>query len=185
MPHISMPELPGILAPMAFRPNTAKALNFLAQTLLRGPSPLTEAERELIATYVSRKNNCTFCTNSHLAVTEELWPGPREEVSAIIANPETSQVSRKMKALLAIAAKVQQDGKNVKSEDINFAKESGASDTEIHDTVIIAAAFCMYNRYVDGLATHQPEGGSPIYKEVGILLKQKGYESSTTFPANL
>lgn len=178
MPHIKMPELPGILAPMAFKPETAKALNYLAQTILRGPSPLTEAERELIATYVSYKNNCQFCTLSHQAVTEEYWPGNRAEVRQIVENPASSQLSQKMKALLAIAGQVQVSGQKVSSTEIESAKKAGATDVEIHDTVIIAAAFCMYNRYVDGLATMQPPAGSNVYKEVGVMLKEKGYEGA-------
>lgn len=176
MPHINLPELPGILAPMAFRPEAAKALNQLAQTLLRGESTLSIAERELIATYVSRKNNCQFCTQSHKAVTEEFWGSGKEKLTDIIENPESSNLSGKLKALLVIAAAVQQSGQHVETKHIEQAKLSGASDIEIHDTVLIAAAFCMFNRYVDGLATLAPPTGSSVYKEIGVMLKDRGYE---------
>src|SRR5580700_4911180 len=77
-------------------------------------------------------------------------------IQEIKHNFEASPVSNKLKSLFAIAGKVQKGAKEVTSEDIQRARQEGASDMEIHDTVLIAAAFCMYNRYVDGLATWAP-----------------------------
>jgi hypothetical protein len=79
-----------------------------------------------------------------------------------------------MKALLAVAGKEQKSGKQVTTEDIARAREQGASDKEIHDTVLIAAAFCMFNRYVDGLATWQPRDPE-IYREIGKVTSKLGY----------
>ncbi|MGA8271713.1 MAG: hypothetical protein WB919_09165, partial [Candidatus Sulfotelmatobacter sp.] len=76
--------------------------------------------------------------------------------------------------LLAIAGQVQKGGKHVTTEDIAQAREYGASDKEIHDTVLIAAAFCMFNRYVDGLATWQPRDPE-IYREIGKQTAKLGY----------
>jgi len=85
---------------------------------------------------------------------------------------ESAAISDKLKALLAVAGKVQKGGKQVKSEDIARARQHGASDKEIHDTVLIAAAFCMYNRYVDGLATWAPT--IPLsYRENGQRLAEE------------
>jgi alkylhydroperoxidase family enzyme len=78
-------------------------------------------------------------------------------VGQVCANPAHAPVSEKLRALLRIAAEVRQGGKAVTADDIGAARETGATDVEIHDTVLIAAAFCMYNRYVDGLATSTPE----------------------------
>ena len=90
------------------------------------------------------------------------------------ANFSTAGVSPKLKELLAIAGKVQQGGKYVTSADVAAARAEGASDLEIHDTVLIAAMFCMFNRYVDGLATWQPEDPAE-YREMGKLMAHSGY----------
>ncbi|MGJ5816082.1 carboxymuconolactone decarboxylase family protein [Paludibaculum fermentans] len=179
MPHIALPDgLPGILGPMAFRPETAKPMNELADVLLRGPSTLTPGERELIATYVSSQNDCFFCQTVHGAVAAHHLGGNEQLVIDVKQNPSGAGVSQKMKALLAIAGKVQRGGKSVTPEDIERARELGATDLELHDTVLIAAAFCMYNRYVDGLATWAPSD-SHIYREAGARLAAEGYQAST------
>jgi hypothetical protein len=95
---------------------------------------------------------------------------------------EQAPVSDKLKALLAIAGKVQKGGKSVTTADIERARKHGATDREIHDTVLIAAAFCMYNRYVDGLATWAPQDPQP-YRERGAILAEDGYINSV--PANV
>jgi uncharacterized peroxidase-related enzyme len=182
MPHISLPEgLPGITSGFAFRPETAKPMRELAHVLLHGPSTLSAGERELIATYVSSRNDCYFCQTSHGAVAAahlaKDW-GLVEQVKRDFAHAE---VSEKLKALLTIAGKVQQGGKHVTSEDVASARELGASDAEIHDTVLIAAAFCMYNRYVDGLATWQPEDQA-MYASMGEQLAAHGYLTPSTKP---
>jgi uncharacterized peroxidase-related enzyme len=182
MPHISLPEgLPGISSGFAFRPETAKPMRELAHVLLHGPSTLSAGERELIATYVSSRNDCYFCQTSHGAAAAahlaKDW-GLVEQVKRDFAHAE---VSEKLKALLTIAGKVQQGGKHVTSEDVARARELGASDAEIHDTVLIAAAFCMYNRYVDGLATWQPEDQA-MYASMGEHLAAHGYLTPSTKP---
>jgi len=91
---------------------------------------------------------------------------------------ESAPITPKLKALLAIARKVQQDGKRVSAEDIGEAKAHGATDIEIHDAVLIAAAFCMYNRYVDGLGTWQPRDES-MYVEMGKHLAEQRYRKSS------
>jgi uncharacterized peroxidase-related enzyme len=179
MPHISLPEgLPGISGGFAFRPETAKPMRELAHVLLHGPSTLTPGERELIATYVSSRNDCYFCQTSHGAAAAahlaKDW-GLVEQVKRDFAQAE---VSEKLKALLTIAGKVQQGGKHVTAGDVARAREMGASDMEIHDTVLIAAAFCMYNRYVDGLATWQPEDPA-MYASMGEHLATHGYVESS------
>ena len=179
MPHIQLPAgLPGILGPMAFRPETAKPLNELAEILLRGPSSLSPGERELIATYVSSQNDCYFCQTVHGAVAAHHLGGNEQLVLDVKQNAESASVSGKLKALLAIAGKVQMGGKSVRPEDVERARQHGATDLEIHDTVLIAAAFCMYNRYVDGLATWAPQD-LETYRESGARLAREGYREST------
>lgn len=151
-------ELPGIRGLMEYRPETATPLNALAEILLRNDdNTLTRGERELIGTYVSYLNDCFFCQNVHGALAGHYLKCDLNEIDAIKANFVDSQLSSKMKALLSIAASVQKGGKNVSTKQIDHAKEAGAIDKEIHDTVLIAAAFCMFNRYVDGLATWSPQ----------------------------
>jgi len=179
MAHIRLPEgIPGILGPMAFSPETAKPLNALAEVLLRGPSTLAPADREMIATYVSSENDCYFCQHAHGAVAAYRLGGNEKLVNDVKLNFESAAISEKMKALLAIAGKVQKGGKQVTPADINRAREQGATDKEIHDTVLIAAAFCMYNRYVDGLATWAPTDPD-LYRENGKRLAENGYVHST------
>ncbi len=179
MPHITLPEgVPGILGPMSYRPETAKPLNELAEILLCGPNSLTPGERELIATYVSSRNDCFFCQTVHGAVAAHHFQGDEALILKTKQDPQTAPISDKLKALLVIAGKVQKGGKQVTTNDVEVAKSLGATDCEIHDTVLIAAAFCMYNRYVDGLATWAPEDPA-LYREQGARLATHGYVRST------
>ena len=175
MAYINVPEgVPGIRSLVMFRPETGKPLYELAQVLLRGESPLTEAERELIATYVSYRNDCMFCMNSHAAAARCLFGNEANIVDDVLNDLQQSHVSDKMKSLLKIAGKVQLLGKEVTEEDVAAARLLGANDRDIHDTVLIAAAFCMFNRYVDGLASFTPT--DPLeYAEMGKRMTEKGY----------
>ena len=158
MAHINLPDgLPGIRGPMAFRPETSKPLNELAEILLRSENSLSRGDRELIATYVSYLNDCFFCQNAHGGIAQHYMGCDMEFIDKIKTHPEQMHIPEKLKALLAIAGSVQKGGKNVTQAQVDRAKAEGATDIEIHDTVLIAAAFCMFNRYVDGLATSAPQ----------------------------
>jgi uncharacterized peroxidase-related enzyme len=175
MPHIDLPkEYPGIRSLFMFRPETAAPLNALVQTLLHNPHPtLSPGERELIATYVSSLNNCKYCASTHGAIAKHhLQNG--DVVESVKSNPETAPISNKLKALLKIAGQVQLNGKEVKQADVDLARNEGATDIEIHDTVLIAAAFCMFNRYVDGLATWAPDDPA-VYDRMGKQRAEEGY----------
>jgi uncharacterized peroxidase-related enzyme len=178
MPHIALADgLPGIRGPMVFSPETTKPLCELVQVLLTGPHTLTAAERELIATYVSSENDCYYCQHCHGSTAAQHLGGKDadyEFVAAMKRDFESTNLSPKMKALLNIAGKVQKGGKQVSTADVERALREGATDKEIHDTVLIAAAFCMFNRYVDGLATWQPRDPE-IYREIGQQTSRLGY----------
>jgi len=175
MPHIALPEgVPGIVSGFAFRPETAKPMRELAHVLLHGPNSLTPAERELIATYVSSRNDCYFCQTSHGAAAAAHLGKDWGLVDQVKRDFQAADVSDKLKALLTIAGKVQESGKRVTAEDVAHARELGATDMEIHDTVLIAAAFSMFNRYVDGLATWQPDDPT-MYAAMGERLASQGY----------
>ncbi len=158
MAYIKVPEgLPGIVGPMAFRPETAKHLNNLAEELLRSDNSLSRGFRELMATYVSYLNDCFFCQNAHGGLAQHYLQCDINYIDSIKKNYLDSDLTDKEKALLEIAASVQKSGKNVSAGQIEKARKLGSTDIEIHDTVLIAAAFCMFNRYVDGLNTWAPE----------------------------
>jgi uncharacterized peroxidase-related enzyme len=178
MAHISLSEgLPGIRGPMTFSPETTKPLTELAQVLLTGPNSLTPAEREMIATYVSSQNDCFYCQSCHGSTAAQHLGGKDADydfIAEMKRDFESTNLTPKMKALLNIAGKVQQSGKNVTTSDVDRARSEGATDKEIHDTVLIAAAFCMFNRYVDGLGTWQPSDPE-IYREIGQQTSRQGY----------
>jgi uncharacterized peroxidase-related enzyme len=176
MPHINLPhEFPGIRSLFMFRPETAAPLNALVQAMLHNPHPtLSAGERELIATYVSRLNTCKYCCSIHGAIAQHQLGNNAEIVKQVLNDPETAPISSKLKALLKIASKVQSGGKNVTPADVELARNEGATDIEIHDAVLIAAAFCMYNRYVDGLATWQPDNDE-LYDKMGEQRAREGY----------
>ena len=175
MAHINLPEgLPGIRGPMAFRPETAKPLNELAEALLRSENSLTRGERELIATYVSSLNDCFFCQNAHGGIAQHYLQWDIGQIDEVKRNYQTSSISEKMKALLSIAESVQKGGKQVSEGQVSKARSLGATDLEIHDTVLIAAAFCMFNRYVDGLATWAPQDRE-FYVKKGKQRAEEGY----------
>lgn len=174
MAHIKLEEgVPGIRSLVLFRTGTGKYLYELVQILLRGESTLSEAERELIAAYVSHRNECIFCTDSHAAASRCLYGDEKLIVDEVLHDMNKAAVSKKMKALLTIAGKVQVSGKEVTDEDIATARKYDATDREIHDTVLIAATFSMFNRYVDGLATLTPTDPA-VYEEMGKRMA-KGY----------
>lgn len=175
MPHIDLPkEYPGIRSLFVYRPETAAPLNSLVQTLLHNPHPtLSPGERELIATYVSSLNKCKYCATIHGAIAKHHLQDS-ELVKQVIEDAEQASISNKLKTLLKIAAQVQVGGTDVTTAAIETARKEGATDIEIHDTVLIAAAFCMFNRYVDGLATWAPDDPE-VYDRMGKQRAEEGY----------
>ncbi|MFJ3338705.1 carboxymuconolactone decarboxylase family protein [Streptomyces sp. NPDC086766] len=178
MPHIEIAsDLPGIRGLMADRPDTAVPLNALADALLRGPSPLTRGERELIAAHVSELNATRFCADTHGAAAAAQLDGGIDLVKAVQHDPDTAPLTPLIRALLRIAAEIQAQAAPLRDETVAAARAAGATDTHIHDTVLIAAAFCMYNRYVSSLATAQPtEPG--YYEEAGRRITAHGYAAA-------
>jgi uncharacterized peroxidase-related enzyme len=166
--------LPGITGLLENRLDTAAPIRELTQILLRGENSLSEMERELVATIVSYKNKCRYCTRAHAATVIALG-GTEELLDKVYTDPENAPVSEKMKSLLQIGSKVQEIGKAVLPEHIERAKKAGATDKEIHDTVLIAALFCLYNRYVDGMGTYCPEDPA-YYQKLASRLVSMGYD---------
>jgi AhpD family alkylhydroperoxidase len=202
MPHVELPPLPGIVGLLAGYPRTGEQLSGLADALLRGPSSLTPAERETIGAYVSARNNCEFCASTHGAVARRLEADPAAPdsapspgvagdaaaggggaggavVDAAVRDGERADVGAKMQALLALAEKVRVDGRSVTEADIRRARDAGADDQAIHDTVLTAAMFSMFNRYVDGLATLTPTDPGH-YARHASMLAERGYRVPPT-----
>ncbi len=145
--------------------------------LLRAPNPLSPGERELIAAYVSGLNECDFCCRSHSAFAAAQLDAGMSLVDQVRADLDSAPIAPKLRALLRIAGAVRQGGRAVTAELVDAARAEGATDVEIHDTVLIAAAFCMYNRYVDGLGTLAPRDDE-LYAQVAGTIVEAGY---TTF----
>ncbi len=177
MPHIQLADdLPGITAGFAFHPETNKPMRELAHILLHtsGNEAFSSRDRELIASFVSSLNTCYFCQTSHGAAAAHLNGGDASLVNSVCRDFRTAPISDKLKALLAIAEQVKIDGKQVTKHLVEEALNYGATDIEIHDTVLIAAAFSMYNRYVDGLGTWQPRDVE-VYSQMGKRIAEEGY----------
>jgi len=184
MPHIVLNSAePGIRGLLRYRPETARPLIELTEVLLRGPNTLTRGERELIAAYVSALNDCRYCSSSHSACAAAQLPGGMALVEQVRADPATAPISAKLKALLTIASAVGHSGRAVTAKHVARARAAGATDTEIHDTVLIAAAFCMFNRYVDGLATIAPDDPA-LYAAGAQRLVVHGYLTPTPDPSH-
>jgi len=184
MPHIALNSAePGIRGLLRYRPETARPLSELTEVLLRGPGTLARGERELIAAYVSALNDCRYCSSSHAACAAAQLPGGMALVEQVRADPASAPVSAKLKALLTIASSVAHNGHAVTAEHIAGARAAGATDMEIHDTVLIAAAFCMFNRYVDGLATIAPEDPA-LYAAGARRLVKQGYIAPSATPGH-
>jgi uncharacterized peroxidase-related enzyme len=182
MAHIQLPpDIPGMRSLLAFRPETAAPITALAQILLHAPNSLSRGERELIAARVSALNDCTFCRSSHAAIAA-CHLGDEVLVASVVRDPDTAAITSKLKALLEIAGRVQQGGRAVRTEDVDRARREGATDIEIHDTVLIAALFCLCNRYVDGLATWTPDDPD-FYRQRAALVAEHGYADPAATPS--
>lgn len=175
MAHIKIDEnLPGIRGLMHFRPETAQPMNDLAEVLLRSENSLSRGERELIATYVSSLNDCFFCQNAHGGIAQHYLQCDVTFIDQVKDDFLSSGISDKLKTLLSIAGSAQKGGKHVTQDQVEQARKLGATDREIHDTVLISAIFCMFNRYVDGLGTSAPTDRN-FYINRGKQRAEEGY----------
>lgn len=168
-PYIQLDQnFPGIVSLFMYDKETAKNLSAMAETIMRRPrAGLSVGERELIASFVSNLNECKFCTDSHTACAEQYLDSGT--VREVIRNYNSEVLPLRMQGLLSVAACVQGLNRDQLAIQVGVAKELGATDEELHDTVLVAAFFSMCNRYVDGLGTtfkpgEPEEGGRGLYK---------------------
>jgi uncharacterized peroxidase-related enzyme len=171
---------PGMAGLVQYRPETAGPLLQLAQILLHGPSTLPPGERELIASYVSKRSECEFCVLTHGAFAAAQLDGGMTLVKQVHDNIDSAPISEKLRALLNVAAATQESGRSVTDDLVKVARAAGATDLEIHDTVLIAAATAMYTRYVDGLATTFPTDPAPYAAQAQQIISG-GYNTSASF----
>ena len=178
------PALPGIVAAMGLAPGLAVHLRGLADELLVKDFPgatITRAERELLATAVSAANDCFYCMDSHGAFASALLR--RTNASAIetlvdgIKTGGSDGVSAKMAALLDIARTVQKNPREARAGQIERAISAGATNADAQLAVLIAAAFCMYNRMVDGLRAPTPPS-SDAYRARAEEIAEHGYSDA-------
>jgi uncharacterized peroxidase-related enzyme len=171
--HIAVdPDVPGIGSLFKFRPDTAAIMMSLGKVLLRDNSIILPSHRQLIASYVSWLNQCKWCCNVHSSIAAHLPGVDASIVQAVKDDFETAPIPEKIKAFLNIASKVQGDARTVSDEDIARARAHGATDLEIHDVVLIAAMYCMNNRYVMGLDALTPEDPA-FYEKYGKALADR------------
>ena len=145
----------------------------LAQALLRGPSPVDAATRELVATYVSSRNGCRYCTRSHAAVARRLGDPARVDA---VSKDALGGLDDRTRALLAIAEHVRVHVTPLPRELVDAARAAGADDVAVHDVALVAAAFSMFNRYVESLDALTPDEGSEAYAASAERLTTTGYQ---------
>jgi uncharacterized peroxidase-related enzyme len=171
-------DFPGIRGPMIYRPETGTVLNELAEILLHDENnTLSRGDREMIGAYVSSLNDCFFCQHVHGAMAQHYYQCDTIFIDEVKNDFQSAGISQKLKALLVIAGSVQKGGKQVTPDQIEEARKQGATDREIHDTVLIAAAFCMFNRYVDGLNTWAPQDRQ-VYVDRAPMRAREGYSQA-------
>ena len=180
----ALPDVPGILAAMRLTPELETHLRGLADALLVRDFPgatIARAERELIATAVSAANDCFYCMDSHGAFAAELLT--RDGASGVdelvdgVKNGGSAGLSPKLAALVEIARAVRRDPRAVARADIERALAAGASDADTQLAVLIAAAFCMYNRMVDGFRAPTPPSAG-AYRERAGQIAEHGYSAA-------
>jgi uncharacterized peroxidase-related enzyme len=162
------------------RPDVYAHLAGLANIMLHQTHPsstLKLFDRELIGSHVSSLNGCDYCHAIHGAIAIAHQDDP-QLVHDVKCDMETSKASAKMKALLKIACMVKDSGKEVNSEAIEEATCEGATEIDIHDTVLIASMFCMFNRYVEGLRTEMPKDLG-TFERRGKMMAVTGYQAPT------
>jgi uncharacterized peroxidase-related enzyme len=170
-PYIKLADdLPGIVSLFDFDHEVAKPLGDLAEVLLRRPSSLSIGERELIAAFVSKLNHTEFCYGSHGEAARHFMDP--FIVDSFLEDEDSEVLTKRLSTLMVVATDVQALDRKHLPEAIQLAKRYGASDQDIHDTVAIAAAFCMYNRYVDGLGTVFKKGD---LEKSGASIAKRGY----------
>jgi uncharacterized peroxidase-related enzyme len=178
-----LPDVPGILAAIRLTPGLGVHLRGLADELLVNAFPgatISRGEREMLATAVSAENDCFYCMDSHgafaTAVFERSGATGLEALIDGIKLGSSDGVDEKMQALLHIARVVRRDSRELTASDVAAAKTAGASDADVQLAVLIASAFSMYNRMVDGFRAKTPPTAE-AYRARAAEIAEHGYSS--------
>ena len=158
---------------LAINPDAGRLLSAYHQQILRGKSPLTVAERELIAAYVSALNKCKFCYRTH-AVTARLFGIPQEMFDALEVGDELSTVSDKLRPMLAFARQLTLDHQSITADHAQAVFDVGWSKEALHDLILVASMFNFMNRFVHG---HGIEGDDELWEDRGRYLYENGYSA--------
>jgi uncharacterized peroxidase-related enzyme len=178
-----LPDAPGITAAMGLTPGLGVHLRGLADEMLVHDFPgatLRRAEREMIATAVSAGNDCFYCMDSHAAFATELLARDGDAVRTPLVDElkvgSLGGFDPKMRALLDIAGVVRRNPLELTAAHVEGAKSAGATDGDVQLAVLIASAFSMYNRLVDGLRAMTPPTTEP-YAEPARRIADQGYSA--------
>lgn len=173
-----VPDFPGIISVMMISPELATPLRALADFLLVRPYPhatITRSDRELIATAVSAGNDCFYCMDAHAAFAEALFArqgaeaNPSRDLTARIKLGDLGDLPKKMQHLVHIALEVRESGRKLTAETIAVARDCGATNADVQLAVMISAAFCMYNRMVDGFRARTPSDPVAYVERAGQI----------------
>lgn len=184
-----LPDAPGITAAMGLTPGLGVHLRGLADEVLVHDYPgatLRRAEREMIATAVSAGNDCFYCMDSHAAFASELLARDGDAVRTPLVDElklgALSGFEPKMRALMHVAGVVRHNPLELTAADVEAATGAGATDGDVQLAVLIASAFSMYNRLVDGFRAMTPPTIEP-YAEPAQRIAEHGYSRPPIAPA--
>lgn len=152
-------------------PEFARPLHEFAQQLMRGSSPFTEGERELLAAYVSRLNRCAFCEAAHTEVAVKYGYDPRliQQLDLDLADAD---IAERLKPVFRYARKLTLLPGQVDEADVTAIYKAGWDDTAVTHAALVCAFFSFMNRWVDGLGI---EADAAIVKIAGEMLHKRGY----------
>lgn len=167
----SLTESGGVREALCLNEEAGRLLTAYHQLLLRGESPLTVAERELVAAYVSGLNQCRYCYETHRETAENF--GVSEGlIASLVADPELEDAPERLRPLLRYARKLTLDQTGMEPEDAEAVREAGWDERALHDLILVAAMFNFMNRFVHGHGIH---AGPQQWKASGRFLFERGY----------
>ncbi len=173
--------IPQIMHLFAFKHEATQHLRKFTQAVMRGPSPLTPALRELIAAFVSTLNRCNFCSKSHTAVAAMLF-GDASLVDAVVHDYRTAPISEAERKLFAYIERLTLAPASAAAEDVADLRAAGWSDEAIYDAITVCALFNFYNRWVEGSGVEDmsPEG----YARSADRIAAAGYAGASASNGN-
>ena len=172
MTHLDSIPKDGVLLDV-FRafPGAARHLIMYHEVLMRGPSPLSVGERELIAAYVSGLNACSYCHGIH-SVTAQAFGVPEQLIKDMVLDLDTASVDERLRPLLRFVRALTKLPTRVVQADIEAIRSAGWGDDAIHDAVAVCALFNFMNRYVEGLGI---SANDAYFQLSGLRLHEGGY----------